>query len=89
MWQVVLLAITLLQVVILAYYNFRLVLTLTISLLTAKTILMTLFILRFDAMTGITTNIPQHSWSIMRIVRIFRRRNPLGDRRCVQHLHIH
>ena len=69
MWQVVLLAITMLQVVILAYYNFRLVLTLTISLLTAKTILMTLFILRFDAMTGIIiTNI---SWSIMRIVRIF------------------
>ena len=41
------------QVVILAYYNIRIVLTLTISLLTAKTILMTLFILRFDAMTGI------------------------------------
>ena len=44
MLQVVIFIITLLQVVILAYYNFRLVLTLTISLLTAKTILMTLFI---------------------------------------------
>ena len=41
------------QMIILAYYNIRLVLTLTISLLTAKTILMTLFILRFDTMTGI------------------------------------
>ena len=41
------------QVITVAYYNIRLVLTLTISLLTAKTVLMTLFILRFDTMTGV------------------------------------
>ena len=45
------------QVVIVAYYNIRLVLTLTISLLTAKTVLMTLFILRFDTMTGIQCHV--------------------------------
>ena len=46
------LAIFILQVVTVAYYNIRLVLTLTISLLTAKTVLMTLFIMRFDTMSG-------------------------------------
>ena len=67
--MVSLIIITVKQVVILAYYNFRLNLTLTISLLTAKTILMTLFILRFDVMTGIS--ISCDSCSIVRIIRIF------------------
>ena len=38
--------------VVIAHYNIRACLTLTITLLTAKTVLMTLFILRFDCMTG-------------------------------------
>ena len=35
-----------------AYYNIRATLTITISLLTAKTVLMTASILRFEVMTG-------------------------------------
>ena len=39
-----------------AYYNIRATLTITISLLTAKTVLMTAFILRFGVMTGEVIN---------------------------------
>ena len=43
-----------------AYYNIRTLLTLTISLLTAKTVLMTAFILRFEVMTGEAINLNDH-----------------------------
>ena len=42
---------------VIAHYNIRVALTLTITLLTAKTVLMTLFILRFDAMTGAASDL--------------------------------
>ena len=52
------------QVVTVAYYNIRLVLTLTISLLTAKTVLMTLFILRFDTMTGVQYQVSRFQYPV-------------------------
>ena len=44
-----------------AYYNIRATLTLTISLLTAKTLLMIAFIFRFEAMTGEALNLHVHN----------------------------